>query len=278
MSKIMKKISKLTITSKVCIFIIIVMILIGIFSNIISIQPYNVPSGQALEPPSKIHWLGTDDIGIDIWAQICYGAKISITIGLISAVLAGVGGSIIGIFSGYFGGLLDKIIMRIIDMIIIIPNLPMMIVLGAFLGPSIKNIVVILVLFSWTTPARIVRSKILSIKQEKYILVAKSYGANFIHLTRKHFLPSIMPIMMVSVIKLISKAIVAEASMAFLGLGDPTTKSWGLILNHAIGFKGIYYTDYWKWWVISPLTAIILLVVSIAFISRELEKIVNKKL
>ena len=278
MSKIMKKISKLTITSKVCIFIIIVMILIGIFSNIISIQPYNVPSGQALEPPSKIHWLGTDDIGIDIWAQICYGARISITIGLISAVLAGVGGSIIGIFSGYFGGLLDKIIMRIIDMIIIIPNLPMMIVLGAFLGPSIKNIVVILVLFSWTTPARIVRSKILSIKQEKYILVAKSYGANFIHLTRKHFLPSIMPIMMVSVIKLISKAIVAEASMAFLGLGDPTTKSWGLILNHAIGFKGIYYTDYWKWWVISPLTAIILLVVSIAFISRELEKIVNKKL
>ncbi|MGH4125410.1 MAG: ABC transporter permease [Clostridium sp.] len=278
MNKLMKKINKFSIIGKISIVIIIIMILMGMFSNIISIRPHNIPSGKAFEPPNKAHWLGTDDIGIDIWAQICYGSKISITIGFASAFLAGVGGSIIGIFSGYFGGLVDKIIMRIIDMIIVIPNLPMMIVLGAFWGPSIKNIVLILVLFSWTTPARVVRSKVLSIKQEKYILIAKSYGANFIHLTWKHFLPSIMPIMMVSVIKLVSKAIVAEASMAFLGLGDPVTKSWGLILNHAIGFKGIYYTNYWKWWIMSPLTAIIMLIVSIAFISRDLEKIIDMKL
>lgn len=278
MNKFIKKINKLSIIGKISLLIIIAMIFMGIFSNSISLHPHNLPSGKAFNPPDKVHWLGTDDIGIDIWAQICYGARISITVGFISSILAGLGGSVIGILSGYLGGMVDKIIMRIIDAIIVIPNLPMMIVLGAFFGPSMKNIVLILVMFSWTTPARIVRSKILSMKHEKYIVAAKSYGANFFHLTKKHFLPATMPIIMVSIIKLVSKAIVSEASMAFLGLGDPTTKSWGLILNHAIGFKGIYYTDYWKWWISSPLIAITLLVISIAIISRELEKIIDSKL
>ena len=82
---------------------------------------------------------------------------------------------------------------------------------------------------------------------------------------------------MVSIIRLVSRAIVAEAGLAFLGLGDPTSKSWGLVLNHAINFKGIYFTDYWKWWVISPISAIMLLVTAIAFISRDIERIVNSK-
>lgn len=278
MKDIILKLNKLTIIGKISLLIIISIIFIGILSQYISPYPHNVPTGEALKSPSLNHLLGTDDLGIDLLSQMFYGAKISVTIGLFTALLAGIGGGILGIMSGYFGGIIDKIIMRIIDIMLVLPDLPMMILLGAFFGPSIKNIIIVLAFFSWTVPARVVRSKIISMKREKYILVAQSYGGGFIYLLKKHFLPGVLPILMVTVIKLTSKAIVAEAGLSFLGLGDPTSKSWGLILNNAINFQGIYFTEYWKWWVISPLVSITLLVLSISLISRDLEKILDDKL
>ena len=251
--------------------------ILAVFSSWLAPHSWSVPSGKALEPPGAGHWLGTDDLGIDLWAQICYGAGISISVGLGTALLAGIGGSIIGIFAGYFGGLADKVVMRLTDLVIVLPDLPMMIVLGAFFGPSVRNIIIVLALFSWTIPARIVRSKIIAVKQENYVTAAASYGAGFWHLTLRHFLPNIFPLVMVSTVRLTSRAIVAEAGLAFLGLGDPTSKSWGLILNHAINFKGIYFTEYWKWWVVSPITAIMLLVTALAFIGRDLEKVISTK-
>lgn len=274
----MKNIKGFTLMGKTGMAVVCVVLFLGIFSDLLSVHPYNLPSGSAFEAPGPVHWLGTDDLGIDLWAQICFGARVSMIIGFGTALLAGIGGSLIGICSGYFGGLIDKIVMRVTDIIIVLPDLPTMIVLGAFFGPGIRNIIIVLALFSWTVPARIVRSKVLSVKEEKYVVAAKSYGAKFWHLTIRHFLPNILPVVMVSVIRLFSKAIVAEAGLAFLGLGDPTSKSWGLILNHAVNFRGIYFTDYWKWWMVGPSAAIMLLVTAIAFICRDVEKIVNSKI
>lgn len=267
----------LTVLGKLGLAVVLAVLFLALFSAWLAPHSCSVPSGKALEAPGPGHWLGTDDLGIDLWAQICFGARISISVGLGTALLAGIGGSIIGIFAGYFGGLTDKVVMRLTDLVIVLPDLPMMIVLGAFFGPSVRNIIIVLALFSWTIPARIVRSKIIAVKQENYVRLAASYGAGFWHLTLRHFLPGIFPLMMVSTIRLTSRAIVAEASLAFLGLGDPTSKSWGLILNHAINFKGIYFTEYWKWWVVSPITAIMLLVTALAFIGRDLEKVLNTK-
>lgn len=278
MGKKTLKFKKFTIWGKLSIIFILMIIFIGIFAPYISPYPHNAPSGMSLEPPNKNHLLGTDDLGIDLFSQIFYGARISLIIGFTTSILAGLGGAILGVISGYYGGVIDKIIMRLADMIIAIPNLPMMILLGAFFGPSIKNIVLVLVLFSWTTPARTIRSKVVSIKEEPYIIMAKSYGASFPHLFKTHFLPEIMPILAITIIKTTSKAIVAEAGLSFLGLGDPTSKSWGLILNHGINFKGIYFTNYWKWWVMAPLLATMMLILSIAYISKDLEKIFNEKL
>ena len=274
----MKNIKGFTLMGKAGMAVVCVVLFLGIFSDRLSVHPYNLPSGSAFEAPGPVHWLGTDDLGIDLWAQICFGARVSMIIGFGTALLAGIGGSLIGICSGYFGGLIDKIVMRVTDIIIVLPDLPTMIVLGAFFGPGIRNIIIVLALFSWTVPARIVRSKVLSVKEEKYVVAAKSYGAKFWHLTIRHFLPNILPVVMVSVIRLFSKAIFAEAGLAFLGLGDPTSKSWGLILNHAVNFRGIYFTDYWKWWIVGPSAAIMLLVTAIAFICRDVEKIVNSKI
>jgi len=110
------------------------------------------------------------------------------------------------------------------------------------------------------------------------VKVAEGYGANFFYITLKHFMPHIYPICATNFIKLISRAIVSEASLSFLGLGDPTSKSWGLILNYALNFPGIYFTDYWKWWVVYPLAFIICLVLATAILSRELEKVLDAKI
>ncbi len=265
-------------SGQIAVILISLVLLTGLFADWLSPHSHVLPSGNALRPPDSRHWLGTDELGIDLWAQICHGARLSIFVGLGTALLAGLGGCLIGILSGYFGGMIDRLIMRLTDLMIVLPDLPLMIVLGVFLGPSLYNIILVLAIFSWTGPARIVRSKILSMKQEKYITVAASYGAGFVHLTTRHFLPGILPLAAVSIIRLTGRAIVAEAGLSFLGLGDPTSKSWGLILNHAVQFKGIYFTEFWKWWVAAPLTAITLLVVAIAMLARASETLANSKL
>lgn len=277
MKKMIETFKALSILGKVSLAIFVIIIILGIFSSFLSVHSCEIPSGEPLDKPSYRHWLGTDDLGIDLWAQICNGARISIIVGFSVSLLAGVGGGIIGIISGYKGGLVDRIIMRITDMIIVLPDLALMIVIGTFFGSSLKNIILVLVLFSWTHTARIARSKVISVKQEKFITAAQSYGAGLLHLILRHFIPSIAPLVMVSIMRLMSRAIVAEASLAFLGLGDPTSKSWGLILNHAINFNGIYFTEYWKWWVISPLVAILALALAIAFMYRELERLIIYK-
>ena len=268
---------KLSVAGKTGIWMMLLLMMIGIFADWLCIYSHNVPSGKALQSPNVQHWLGTDDLGIDLWAQICHGARLSMLVGISTALVAGVGGSLVGMIAGYFGGFFDRMVMRITDVMIIIPELPMMIVLGAFFGASIYNIIIVLALFSWTDSARIVRSKILSMRQEQYIRVACSYGAGFFHLMRYHFIPGILPLITISMIRLTGRGIVAEAGLSFLGLGDPTSKSWGLILHHAIQFKGIYFTEFWKWWITMPLVSITLLVGIIAILARDCEKLVNTK-
>ncbi|MFW6309294.1 MAG: ABC transporter permease [bacterium] len=268
-----KYISKFSCIGKVSVTVILIIILMAVFAPYVSPYPPAKSSGPSLEPPQGKHIMGTDDLGYDIWSQIAYGARISLIIGIGTALLASFGGGIIGIIAGYKGGWLDKIIMRIIDIMIVLPDLPLMIILAAFLGPSLVNIILVLTFFSWIRPARIVRSQVLMLKEMDYIKSAETYGAGALYLVKKHFLPEIFPIIAVNMIRLSSRAIVAEAGLSFLGLGDPTSKSWGLIIHHATNFEGIYYTSFWKWWLLYPWMALIILVLSLAFISRELENV-----
>jgi peptide/nickel transport system permease protein len=267
----------MTFAGKIALGFIIAVIALGLGAEMFSTHSPVAPSGKALEAPSPLHWLGTDDLGVDLWAQICYGARISVLVGLGTALLAGLGGTVIGILSGYYGGRLDRVIMRIVDFSVALPDLPVMVLLGAFLGPSLYNIILALAVFSWSVPARTVRAQILAIKQEKYISVARSYGAGFYHLALRHFGPGVFPLAAVGMIRITGRAIVAEASLSFLGLGDPTSRSWGLILNHALNFKGIYFTEYWKWWITAPLIAITILVAAIAILARDGERLANTK-
>ena len=207
-SKIIKSFSLL---GKLGLIVILFFVILAVFAPFLSVHPYNLPSGASLMPPGGGHIMGTDDLGIDIWAQLCRGAKISLIIGLGTAFLAGLGGGLIGIISGYLGGIVDKFIMRLIDIMLVIPDFPLMIMLAAFLGPRLINIILVLALFSWVSPARIARSQILMLKEKTYIKSAELYGAGTWYLMWKHFLPEIFPLIAVQMIRLTGRAIISEA-------------------------------------------------------------------
>jgi len=273
MFKTVETLKRFSFTGKLSVAFILIIFFIAVFAPYCSPYPPDKESGAPLQPPGKGHIFGTDDLGYDIWSQICYGARISLLVGFGTAFLSAFGGGIIGILAGYIGGLTDRVIMRIVDIIIIIPGLPVMIVMAAFLGPSLLNIVLVLTLFSWVIPARIVRSQVLMLKEMYYIKSAETYDAGPLYLIKKHFFPEVFPLLAVTIIRLSGRAIVAEAGLSFLGLGDPTSKSWGLIIHHATNFEGIYFTPFWKWWLLYPWLALSLLIVSLAFFNRELEGI-----
>jgi len=268
----------INLSGKIAAIVLLALLFMALFAPLLTWLPYWRSSGPPLSPPGLPHLMGTDELGVDIWAMICYGARVSLTVGLGTALLAGLGGGIIGMTTAYKGGLIDRFFMRVIDIMIALPSLPVMIVLAAFFGPSLMNIIIVLALFSWSIPARIVRSGALSLKEQPYIKMAAHYGASPFYLLKRHFIPELLPIVMVSMIRLAGMAIVTEASLAFLGLGDPTSRSWGLIINHAVNFRGIYFTEFWKWWLFYPWLFLTLLVTSLALLGRDLERVADPRM
>ncbi|MDY0266929.1 MAG: ABC transporter permease [Methanimicrococcus sp.] len=270
--------SKFSAEGKIGIFGLICILLMAALAPLITLYPPQKITGDSLEAPGTAHILGTDELGMDIWSQICYGARMSLLIGLAVAFISGFGGGAVGILAGYMGGFVDLALMRVIDVTMALPSFPLLIVISAFLGPSVFNVIFILVLFSWAKPARIARSQTLSIKKNNYIVAARNYGAKPFYILRRHIFPEVLPVLFILVIGISSHAIIAEAGLAFLGLGDPTSKSWGMMLNNATSFKSIYFTPYWQWWLLPPLFMLIGLLLCLAFIGRDMERIFDPKL
>lgn len=267
-----------SLSGQISIVVVLVFVLMAVLSGGEGGDPRGISSGEPLTPPCRDHILGTDELGADLLEQICLGARVSLAVGLGTALLAGIGGGMAGIYAGYSGGWVDKILMRIIDTMTVLPDLPVIIVVAAFFGPGLQNIIVVLALFSWVFTARIVRSQVLVQKEMGYIKSAELWGAGRWFLIRKHLLPEVSPLIAVSMIRLAGKAIAAEAGLSFLGLGDPASKSWGMIIHHATNFKGIYYTDFWKWWLLYPWIALTVMVASLAFICRDMERIADRRI
>lgn len=243
------------------------------------IAPYN-PServGMPFMKPSLEHLLGTNDIGQDIFSEVVYGTRISLLIGMLSAIVAVGIGTLIGISSGYFGGKVDTVLMRIVDLTLVLPMLPLMILLAAFLGPSFWNIIVVIGILTWARPARVIRSQVLTIKTKGYIEAVKVAGGRHIYTMIKHILPPTMSIIISQFILVASRSILTEAALSFLGMGDPTKKSWGIILYYAQA-RGAFLNEAWVWWILPPGLLITLLVIGFAYTGNSLEEIVNPRL
>ncbi|MDO5755269.1 MAG: ABC transporter permease [Tissierellia bacterium] len=261
--------------------VLVIFIIIGIFSE--QIAPYDPTERhytedrqiRVLEPPSKDHWFGTTDVGRDIYSQVVLGTRTALTVGIIAAILTTFVGSTLGIISGYYGGFIDSVIMRIVDFFYAIPFVPFVIVLSAVLNPSIWNIILAVSLLSWRTVARLVRSQVLSIAKRPFIKAARVSGAGNFRIMLKYILPNVIPIILLEMAFMVNWSIMAEASIAFLGFGDPDKQSWGQILHYSFA-TGNSRTAWW--WTATPGIAIVLLLLSIFFLARALEEVVDPRL
>lgn len=243
------------------------------------IFPYSaidVGAGPLLDKPSSAFWFGTDHLGRDLFGAIVNGTKTSLIVGF-SAALISIGiGTTIGLTSGFVGGKIDNLLMRLTDGMMVLPKLPLIMVLSALLGTNIRNIILVIGFTGWTGTARLVRSQALSIRERPFIERARSIGAGNFYIMYKHVLPNVFPVIFANTILATSSAILAEASLSFLGLGDPLSVSWGQILNGAF-VNGAVSIGAW-WYFVPAGLAIILLVLSFTFVGYSFDEILNPKL
>jgi ABC-type dipeptide/oligopeptide/nickel transport system permease subunit len=249
----------------------------GLFASWIS--PYDPTErvGRPFERPSERHLLGTNDVGQDILSEIIYGSRISLFLGFLAALIALSIGTVVGIVSGYCGGLMDSILMRIVDIILVIPFLPLMILLAAHLGPSFWNLVFVLSVLIWAQPARVIRAQVLSLKERGYVMAARSTGGTVGHILLHHILPAVLPLSLAQLILAARSTILTEAAISFLGLGDPLAKSWGTVLYYA-QVRGAFLTDAWLWWILPPGLLITAAVLGFTLTGYVLEEMVNPRL
>ncbi|MCY0900860.1 MAG: ABC transporter permease [Firmicutes bacterium] len=217
---------------------LILVALSAIFAPWIAPFQLNTPDlSSMLAPPSATHWMGTDDVGIDLFTEVLYGGRISLMIGLSSAIIAVVIGGTIGSVAGYFGGWVDAVLMRITDVGLSVPLLFVILGLTAILGPSPTTIIEVISLTSWMYPARIIRSRFLTLKSLDFVLAARTIGVRASRIIFSHVLPNAVAPLIVNTTLLVGQAIVLESVMSFLGAGiQPPNISWGFLLNQAQGY------------------------------------------
>jgi peptide/nickel transport system permease protein len=242
------------------------------------IAPYDPRAlvGRPFLPPMEEHRLGTDQVGRDIYSQLLWGSRISLMVGLLASAFSVAIGTAIGLLSGFFRGPVDSILMRITDLFITLPSIPLMLILAAILGRSVWNIIFVIAITGWTGTARMVRAQTLSIKERPYVEAARSVGARDSQIMLRHILPNIVPLIFANAIVGTVNAILAESGLSFLGLGDPTKSSWGLILRHA-NEVGAMATGR-LWFIIPPGVCIMLIAIGFAFASYSLDQILNPRL
>lgn len=218
---------------KVSLGLIILIIGVALFAPIISpYDPNEINLGASLQSPSSQHLLGTDRMGRDILTRIIYGTRISLLVGVIAVGISGLLGVIFGTLAGYYGGYVDGIIMRIVDVLLAFPSILLAIALVAVLGASLFNIMLAIGIVNWVGYARVVRGEFLSLKNKEFVSAARAMGANTFRIIFKHMLPNcIAPIIVMATLGM-AGAIITESSLSFLGLGvQPPTPSWGEMLN-----------------------------------------------
>ena len=245
--------------------IIIVFVIMAIFAPIFAtFDPNTTDLLNIRTSPNKVHILGTDDLGRDIFSRLLYGGRVSIAVGVASMILQILIGVTIGVIAGYFGGLIDKIIMRIVDIIMCFPFFVIAIALAAVIGGSITNLVLIIGMLMWPVITRMV----LVTKQNEYILAAKALGFNTFEIIIHHIIPNIISAILVSSTLCIAQGILMEATLSFLGLGvNPPTPSWGNMLVAAQNMSVLSH----KWWMWIPAgMSVVLIVLSVNFVGDGL--------
>ncbi|MGQ9542573.1 MAG: ABC transporter permease [Candidatus Bathyarchaeia archaeon] len=230
-----------------------------------------------LHIPGRVHGvLGTDHLGSDLFSQLLYGSRVSLFIGISAAVISVVIGLFCGLVAGYYGRVVDEVAMRLVDVLLVLPGLPMLMILSSLLGRSVWNIVFLLGVLSWPGFARVVRAQVLQLKTAAFIEASRSIGSSGSHIIMRHLLPNVLPLAYATVALSIPSAIMAEAALSFLALGDPDTPSWGRMFYSAHSFGAFQHLAWW--WIVPPGVAITLLSLSFVFIGTTIDEVLNPRL
>jgi ABC-type dipeptide/oligopeptide/nickel transport system permease subunit len=233
--------------------------------------------GDFYQPPSPLHLLGTNGRGEDIFSRVIYGTQISLIVGFTASVIAVSLGTLMGLAAGYFGGTLDVILMRITDVFLSLPTLPLMLIFLVLFGQGLQNIIIVIAILGWTGTARMVRSETLSLRERPLTEAAHALGASDMHIITRHILPNTLPLILANVILGVVNAILGEAGITFLGFGDIHGQpSWGIVLHWA-SRGGALLNEAW-WWLIPPGVLILITTLGFAFISHSADKVVNPRL
>ncbi len=256
--------------------------LLALFALAAALAPWVSPHdpramSEPMLPPSPAHPLGTNDIGQDVLSELLHGARFSLLVAFLAASLS----TVVGIALGVVAGAYDRMgfaIMRVVDVFLVVPRFPLIVFLAAFLRPGFWTLVVFFLLFGWTRTTRLVRSQILSERYNGYVEAAVAIGAGDVRILVHHLLPGTVSIGLVRFIVEFQHIILAESGLSFLGLGDPTVKSWGSILHYAFEYPTIFVSDIWMRWAVPPGVCITLVVLALTFVGFSLESQLNPRL
>ena len=259
----------------VCLILLLIIVFAAVFADFVApegIDEQNI--AQALQPPGFKHWFGTDNYGRDIFSRVIYGGRISLLVALLSTAVSTLAGVMLGAAAGYYGGLVDNVIMRIMDVFMAIPSLLMAIVLATSLGAGLRNTILAIAISSIPSFTRVVRAPVLSAKQNEYIEACRAIGARPLRLIVRHILPNVMAIIIVQSTLGVANAIISVASLSFLGLGvQPPTPEWGTMLS-----MGRSYITKCSWMVTYPGLAIVVSVICLNVLGDALRDVLDPRL
>ncbi|MFW9976037.1 MAG: ABC transporter permease [Candidatus Thorarchaeota archaeon] len=246
------------------------------------IAPYHWGAGSLaledlLQPPSPEHILGTNMRGEDIYSRLLYGSQISLIVGFVASVVSVVIGTGVGLISGYYGGIIDSILMRITDIFLCLPTLPLMLIFLVMFGQGLQNVIIVIAILGWTGTARMVRSEALSLRERPLTEAAHALGGSDVYILTKHILPNTLPLILANMILGVVNAILSEAGIAFLGFVDIHGQpSWGILLHWA--WKNAALLSNRWWWFMPPGLLILLTTLGFVFVSHTADKVVNPRL
>lgn len=240
--------------------------------------PYSTSaaSGPVFAHPSLHHWLGTNDGGIDMVSLLMEGGRISMLVGFSCAAIAAVPGLLVGVLSGYYGGVVDTVLMRVTDFFIVLPTVPVMIVIAAVWGPSLLHVIVAISVLLWTSTARVIRAQVKSLRERAFVRRARTLGMRNSRVIFRHIVPNVTPLLVANSVVALALAIFYETALAFLGLGDPTATSWGTIIEDAFLRTAISVGAWWA--VVPPGICVALVVVGAYLVGQSIEDELNPRL
>ena len=239
---------------------VLLILLIGLVGPMLIAKPDGYTQ-DILQAPSALHWLGTDNIGLDIFAELIWGARTSLYVSVMAMLIAGVIGIPVGLLCGYNTGWLREVIDGFIDIFMTLPMLPLMIIIAAVMGTSITNVAIILGIFSWPQLARVTKNSTMKIREMQYIEACTCLGLSKPRILFKHILINTTGPVFVNMTLVMASAVLTEASLSFLGLGDPTTWSWGTMLKRAWGQNAVISNpNPWWWWLLPSLCIVVYVV------------------